>query len=558
MKRGLWWSSVCVLAYLFFVWQHPAGINRKLLGQIFCTVSCLSWLPLSWWGTRRLRRSHAMQSQLASPKQFASILFGWAMVFNGLGEISWFVMEFLQKREVPPASYADVMYLLSYPLTFWATLILPNKSLTRENRFRALMDGLIALGAFFTFTWYFRIGPALLETQTNLLERIVTTAYPVNDVVLAGTLLFLWMQCRDRASGVMVRYGILCYGSFIVTDLIYAFQTARGTYVEGGWLEAGWIAGYGFQGMMVLALRWSVLLRQADDKPRESESERAYALRTFLPYALLPAVVALLIWVSRHDGDGRLKMGVYLSACALLIVILLRQIVALLENRRLYHQVQADKARIERFAEEQKTLNAELRAMHEELEAHNLLLQSTQYEMEAQNHLLEEANTRLEALATTDGMTGLFNHRALQERLRAEMARATRSQSQTALLLLDVDKFKQYNDSYGHPAGDAALQQVAALLRESLREADYPARYGGEEFAVLLPDTDRVGAEQVAERIRAIVDTSSFAHRAVTVSIGVSVQQIVDTPADLISRADQALYAAKEQGRNRVAVNSEQ
>lgn len=172
----------------------------------------------------------------------------------------------------------------------------------------------------------------------------------------------------------------------------------------------------------------------------------------------------------------------------------------------------------------------------------------------AQAHrCLQEANARLHELATRDGLTGLLNHRALLERLGEEFGRARRHDLPLALLLLDLDHFKDYNDAHGHPAGDAALQQVAQVLRSVTRETDTIARYGGEEFFVVLPQTDMDGALVMAERIRRGIEDSEEAGYSITVSIGACVRQAqTESPAALISGADQALYRAKAAGRNQV------
>jgi len=120
-------------------------------------------------------------------------------------------------------------------------------------------------------------------------------------------------------------------------------------------------------------------------------------------------------------------------------------------------------------------------------------------------------------------------------------------------LMLDVDHFKSYNDSFGHPAGDEALKLVGEVIRNTLRSADVAARFGGEEFAILLPQTTGEEAIAIAERIRHNIATAGFAHREVTVSIGItSCSAELCVSADLVSAADRALYEAKRRGRNRV------
>jgi diguanylate cyclase (GGDEF)-like protein len=170
---------------------------------------------------------------------------------------------------------------------------------------------------------------------------------------------------------------------------------------------------------------------------------------------------------------------------------------------------------------------------------------------------LATAHGTLQDVARRDGLTGLFNRRAFDELLVSELQRASRSAQPVSLLLVDVDHFKQFNDRYGHLAGDACLRAVARAIGETAnRPTDVAARYGGEEFAVLLPSTDAEGAIQVAERMReAVALQGSDSWQPVTISVGATTQWPGDAvdPAGLIDTADNALYEAKDTGRNRVA-----
>ena len=161
-------------------------------------------------------------------------------------------------------------------------------------------------------------------------------------------------------------------------------------------------------------------------------------------------------------------------------------------------------------------------------------------------------------LAARDGLTQLYNRRAFDERLAKARAREERQGGRFAVLLLDIDHFKKLNDTFGHPAGDAAIKHTARVLEEHLRQGDEAARYGGEEFAVILPGADAAGAVPLAERVRAAIERSQVvfegARLAVTVSIGVSAWPDDGRELDaLLAAADRALYAAKQEGRNRVA-----
>jgi diguanylate cyclase (GGDEF)-like protein len=166
---------------------------------------------------------------------------------------------------------------------------------------------------------------------------------------------------------------------------------------------------------------------------------------------------------------------------------------------------------------------------------------------------LERKNARLAELATVDALTGLRNRRHFRDSLADAFSFAARSGGPLSMVMLDLDDFKSYNDSFGHPAGDDLLCTLAELLRSVGREQDVVARYGGEEFAILLPGTDADGGLAFAERLRAAVEGYPWPLRPVTASLGVATAGAADAgPEALVARADQALYRSKQRGRNRV------
>jgi diguanylate cyclase (GGDEF)-like protein len=162
-------------------------------------------------------------------------------------------------------------------------------------------------------------------------------------------------------------------------------------------------------------------------------------------------------------------------------------------------------------------------------------------------------------ISYTDGMTKLHNFRYFEFRLAEEISRAIRNKTGLSLIILDVDWFKNYNDTLGHPAGDELLRQLARALKETVRDNDIVARYGGEEFAVILPSVEKDGAMILAERLRKRVEEEHFPNEEVqprgrlTISLGLaSLPEDADTKENLIRRADKALYEAKRAGRNQV------
>ena len=166
---------------------------------------------------------------------------------------------------------------------------------------------------------------------------------------------------------------------------------------------------------------------------------------------------------------------------------------------------------------------------------------------------------QMERLATTDGLTELNNHRNFQELLSRELERSRRYKHPLSLLLMDIDHFKTFNDTYGHPVGDLVLKEISACIRKSLRINDIPARYGGEEFTVICPETNEEGAMIIADRIRALIENhvihSLEKELRVTVSIGCATYPtLASSQQTLIDNADKSLYYSKEHGRNQVTL----
>ena len=202
-------------------------------------------------------------------------------------------------------------------------------------------------------------------------------------------------------------------------------------------------------------------------------------------------------------------------------------------------------------------LNAKIRALQR--------IESTRIKLLETSRELAAANRELENLSRQDGLTGIANRRYFDSYLVTEVKRASRERQPLSLILADVDHFKAFNDFYGHQAGDDCLRQVASALKSvGRRPADLAARYGGEEFAIVLPATAMEGAVDVAKSLVRAIDGMSIAHARSGVSSCVSLSQgiaslipVQDTkPENVIELADQALYQAKQQGRNRYVVST--
>jgi two-component system cell cycle response regulator len=179
--------------------------------------------------------------------------------------------------------------------------------------------------------------------------------------------------------------------------------------------------------------------------------------------------------------------------------------------------------------------------------------------LKRKNEELEDLNRSIRELAVRDGLTGLYNYRYLQEVLHTEVSRSERHGFSVCVLMVDVDHFKHYNDHNGHLDGDDVLKIIGHILGERARRSDTVARYGGEEFCVILPETRADFGMKVAEDVRQLVESYPFQSRQkqplgkVTISLGIAEFPVdADSARALIDRADQALYRAKTEGRNRV------
>ncbi|MBI5634590.1 MAG: diguanylate cyclase [Nitrospirae bacterium] len=185
----------------------------------------------------------------------------------------------------------------------------------------------------------------------------------------------------------------------------------------------------------------------------------------------------------------------------------------------------------------------------------SLRTKALQDELRLKNKQLEELLDKVNYMAITDALTGLYNRRRFHDALTSEYERARRYGTPFSLVMIDIDYFKKINDSFGHDAGDLVLKEVSGILMKSIRDIDTAARYGGEEFMIILPNTDKMHARTVAERMRQAIEIHDFAEldRRISVSIGISgmPDAKVENEDRLIRCADFAMYRAKQLGRNR-------
>lgn len=540
--RGGYASVLLSNAVFFVILLFKHAFSRAAIVRFDDIV-----LPVGLWAAAAISLfailSPALRGRLRREFVLPGVLLSLGMCAFAVGETTWSCYELIKHRETPFPSLADAGYLLSYPLFLTGVMLIPTENWPRMRRTRLILDGVIVLGALCTFSWYFVLGPTFLAASESALAKWLGLTYPCGDLLLLFYVYILWFRADQTALRPAAQYLALGLISFVVADTGFCYLTLKGSYQTGSLVDILWPAGFLLMARSIWKLseagcraeskseaaRGSAegMAGPADDsgEPLPPAGSSMRLSRFALPYVVVALSWALLVYAHNSPADDKLEPGLYLGAGVVAVLVVLRQLLSLQENAALNRRLHAAYAALGDKTERLHALNKEL----------------------------EVKNRSLQSLATTDGLTGLFNHRTFHERLREEVDRSLRHGRPLSLTLLDVDRFKQYNDVYGHPSGGVVLRRVASLLRESARSADILARYGGEEFAVIMPETDREGARRGAERLRAAVQNAEWPDRAITISVGISTSMGgAATSAEMITAADLALYRSKRGGRNRV------
>jgi two-component system cell cycle response regulator len=416
-----------------------------------------------------------------------------------VGELIWLAYDYVGPG-TPVVSIADFFYLSQYLIALPAILIGFGEA-NPLRRVRGTLDAALVAVALGTIGWQLVLAPALPSAPG--LDQWVTFAYPVLGVAIVTTLVAVGLAGHHAVPPWVLLAGA-AYAGGGLADAAYTYAVALHSYDSDDWLNIGWQVE-----AVLLCLAAVAVIRRPGRQPRTRQLDRDV---TALPMVAAAVAVTGLV-VTDRLSDGRL------SSATLIIIVLL---FAGLLTRQLL------------MTRDRTHLAAELSA----------------------------ALREQERLAITDGLTGLYNRRFFQEVLRLEADRATRHDLVLSLILIDLDEFKRVNDSFGHPAGDVVLAQVADRIRRAVRPSDVVARYGGEEFVCLLPAAGEDVALQVAEQVRrSISDDDLRLERGrrvtLTASLGIATagtrggRPATDLDG-LVGDADAALYTAKAYGRNRL------
>ena len=416
----------------------------------------------------------------------AWLLLGLALFLNWMGDGVWLILDLRHIEPFP--SVADAAYLAFYPVLLAGLLSFPVNRHSRSDRITLSLDaGIVMLGGFMV-VWYLVLGETLRNSGDSGLAKTLSVAYPVGDLVLLFGIAIVVLRHTGEGGGRALSIMVGGMALYVVADLSYGRLSLEDAYTGGDWPDAFWMAAQVAFAIAALQQR-----RQAASTPGPDwVARREVHSISRLPYVAVAVSYALLVLVARGQAAYPLG-GLLVGAVALTALVVGRQVTALRENIRLL--------------------------------------------------------TDFHHLAVTDGLTGLQNRRRFFEVAEVEFARAQRSDRPLAALMIDIDHFKAINDTHGHAIGDTVLTKVGAACSQALRRYDLMARYGGDELVALLPDADLDAAAATASRIQDAVLLAGLPV-PVTLSLGVATSDgCADLPA-MLHRADAALYAAKESGRD--------
>lgn len=418
------------------------------------------------------------------------LLIAFAVLITTLVELLWVIYSRLDIQ--PPQGLTEILGLIYYPLVLLAILSYPFAPDTRQERLIFRMDIVIVATTLGMYLWVI-----ILNTLQMLLEiypsGVYAVAFPVADLLLVAGFVALIqrdMKRMARWSLVFLALGALCAaladGWFVYCQI--SGQPCNLTFVDIFWIGAA-------EGTLLAAALQ--IAQPAGAKVVQAEGYKPISpvLRLVIPYLAVAAGWGLLIYMVYSVGyaDQRV-LGALYGSIVLVFLVLARQFFVLQENVRLYHA--------------------------------------------------------MEKLAVTDTLTGLYNRHFFNETLEREIERSKRYNSPLSILLMDVDNFKMFNDTYGHLQGDKVLKITARHLARDLRKADILARFGGDEFAIILPETNREGAISVGKKMEHSVAQQKYKDWRLGLCVGVGIYQQGMTLEGLIEQADRNLYKHKANKTN--------
>jgi diguanylate cyclase (GGDEF)-like protein len=415
----------------------------------------------------------------------AWLLFAVGVFLNASGVLVESIVFWLNPLAEPP-NPADAFWLALYPCLA-AGMVILHRSRTRTKDWSTTVDAATITTGLGLLSWVFVIRPSTGDEYLSLLGHAVVVAYPVGDIVVLALMTRLLLSGGARVPALRLLVGSLL--TFLVGDVLWVVWSQLDVEVVGlggKLMTAIFLVAYATVGAAAL----HPSLREAGEPSTQRRGRVSPALLAALTVAALIAPAVQLT----QAFTGVIVDGVAIAISSTVLFLLV----------------------VTRLAGLLRRVDTQARQLRE--------------------------------LSRVDALTGLPNRRAWASELPAALERARRGGHPVSVAMVDLDRFKLFNDEFGHPAGDRLLKSAAAAWREQLRTVDLLARYGGEEFILLLSDVESPGAADLVERLRPVTPLGQ------TFSAGIATWDGVETSDELVTRADQALYVAKNTGRNRTAL----
>lgn len=437
----------------------------------------------------------------------------------------WFYSQNIAHVEVSYPGWADLFFFLQifFYITAFAYQLIQRKENSYQIKF--LFDMAIIIAVSTALSWHFLIQPLIEEVSASPILFAVSISYPIGDLLLLFGAVSFYI-----GSAYFFSRRVLCLiaASLIVqvlADTAYLFSTANGGYNSGSIYDPLWSLG-----LLLMALAGLYALEARTETSSEKVAKRIdderISLRLLLPYFSMVLLFIVMIFEQKGDMNGLIA-----GAGVSVILIITRQVFTLRDNRKLltrYHQLTS----VLEHKVEQRTM-----------------------EVTSKNDLLEKAIDQMKHMAYHDALSGLPNRRLYLEKLESALKAAKQTSQKVAVVFIDLDRFKNVNDTFGHEFGDLLLQEFAQKLQENLRSNDTISRQGGDEFTLILNNFhSQQDMVPLIRRLQSVLEkplTIQGQELHVSMSIGIAVYpEDGETPDELLKHADSAMYNAKEKGKN--------
>jgi PAS domain S-box-containing protein len=350
--------------------------TAEFVGPLLVVPLCFGGLLRWMWGRRTSQAP--LEPPLTRGQRWAPFLLGLGILSWSLGQAIFTYYEWVLDQPPPLPSIADVGYLSVYPFLLVGILLLPARPIPVASRTRIALDGLMIMTGAVTFSWYFILGPVMQQGTETILAKAVSSAYPLADIVLIACLIILASRPEEHTLLPAVSLLALGLSLIVVADSNFAYWSLHEAYATGTLPDVGWSLGYMLVGLGAFAARLAPSQEEEEATPDEPSDVPSAASplaeqrvwSSLLPYVLVPAVGVLIVYAWRHSGEGSsLDSGVYIGAAVLIGLMVLRQVLAIVENARLYNRLQRTHRQVEHKNDQLVRSQSELRRQKEYFEA---------------------------------------------------------------------------------------------------------------------------------------------------------------------------------------------